>query len=195
MKIKYLVAASIVSVAAATAVPQAAYAQQITSGIEGTVTDADGMALDGATVTITDTRTGASRTQMTDDGGSFRFGSLTSGGPYTVTVTASGYEGQSVEEQYLNISGNTAYSFALTSGAAANTIVVTAARAGAQQLAVGPGWKASRRSPATFATSSASTRASALTAPTKWTASPAWVATTVRIPSPLTVSCRLTCSA
>ena len=139
MKIKYLVAASIVSVAAATAVPQAAYAQQITSGIEGTVTDADGMALDGATVTITDTRTGASRTQMTDDGGSFRFGSLTSGGPYTVTVTASGYEGQSVEEQYLNISGNTAYSFALTSGAAANTIVVTAARAGAQQLAVGPG--------------------------------------------------------
>ncbi len=139
MKIKYLVAASLVSVAAATAVPQAAYAQQITSGIQGTVTDADGMPLDGATVTVTDTRTGATRSQVTGEGGDFRFGSLTSGGPYTVTVTASGYEGQSVEEQYLNISGNTAYTFALTSGASANTIVVTAARAGAQQLAVGPG--------------------------------------------------------
>ncbi|WAT17727.1 carboxypeptidase regulatory-like domain-containing protein [Aurantiacibacter sp. MUD11] len=142
MKLRYLLAASVASVATAVAAPQAAYAQQITSGVQGTVTDVDGNALPGATVTVTDTRTNTVRTQTTDNSGAFRFGSLNSGGPYTVTVTASGFEGQSVEDQYINISGNTAYTFELTAdaGAAAdNFIIVTAARANVQQLAVGPG--------------------------------------------------------
>ncbi|AKQ41702.1 Oar-like outer membrane protein, OmpA family protein [Aurantiacibacter atlanticus] len=142
MKIRFLLAASVASIAAAAAVPQAAQAQQITSGVQGTVTDANGSSVSNATVTVTDTRTGASRTQTTDTDGSFRFNSLVSGGPYTVTVTASGFEGQSVEEQYINITGNTDYSFELTSvaaGDAENVIVVSGARVNVQQLAVGPG--------------------------------------------------------
>lgn len=142
MKLKYLLAASVVSLSAAATIATPAAAQTITSGIEGEVTDESGAAIAGATVTITDTRTGQTRTLTAGSNGSFRAGSLPPGGPYTVTATAPGYEGQSVEDQFINISGNTSYSFALTStaaGASDNVIVVTGARAGATQLAVGPG--------------------------------------------------------
>ncbi|GMN13836.1 carboxypeptidase regulatory-like domain-containing protein [Altererythrobacter sp. MTPC7] len=142
MKIKYLLAASVATIGTAVAMPAPLAAQQITSGIEGTVSGADGVPLSGATVVVTDTRTGQVSTLRTDTDGSFRAGSLVPGGPYTVTATAAGFEGQSVEDQFITISGNTSYDFELTAASAANNadvIVVTAQRAGVQQLAVGPG--------------------------------------------------------
>lgn len=142
MKIKYLLAASVVSLSAATAMVAApAAAQQITSGIEGQVTDDAGAAIPGAEATITNERTGATRTVTTGSSGTFRVSSLPPGGPYTVTVTAPGYEGQTVEEVFVNISGNTGFTFTLSSSAdaTAETIIVTGARAQVTQLAVGPG--------------------------------------------------------
>lgn len=138
MKIKYLLAASVVSLSAAATIATPAYAQQITSGVEGQVTDANGNPLTGATVTITDERTAQTRTATTSADGSFRVQSLPPGGPYTVTVTADGFEGQTVEDVFTSISGNTGFTFALTEGAA-NTIIVTGARARVTQVAVGPG--------------------------------------------------------
>ena len=140
MKLKYLLAASAVSLTASAGMIAApAAAQQITSGIEGQVTTDAGAPLAGATVTVTDTRTGQVRTLTTDADGSFRTASLVPGGPYTVTATADGYEGQSVEGQFITVSGNTDFTFELTSSATGNVIVVTGARANVQQLAVGPG--------------------------------------------------------
>ncbi|WP_427967581.1 TonB-dependent receptor [Altererythrobacter sp.] len=143
MKIKYLLAASVVSLsAAATMAPSVAQAQQITSGIEGRVLDEDGNAVSNAAVTVTDTRTGQTRTLKAGQDGNFRVGSLVPGGPYTVTATAPGFEGQTVEDQFINISGNTGFTFrlaSLESGAAENVIIVTGARVSATQLAVGPG--------------------------------------------------------
>ena len=140
MKIKYLLAASVVSLTAAAAtVATPVAAQQITSGVEGDVTDANGGPLAGATVTITDERTAQVRTAETGPNGGFRVQSLPPGGPYTVTVTADGFEGQTVENVFTNISGNTGFSFSLTESAAGNTIIVTGARAQVTQVAVGPG--------------------------------------------------------
>lgn len=142
MKLKYLLAASVVSLSAAATIATPAAAQQITSGVEGAVIDEAGAPIPGATVTITDTRTGQTRTLTAGNDGAFRVASLVPGGPYTVTVTAPGYEGQTVEDQFVTISGNTAYTFSLASTAAGandNVIVVTGARARATQLAVGPG--------------------------------------------------------
>ena len=142
MKLKYLLAASVVSLSAAATIATPAAAQTITSGVEGQVADETGAAIPGATVTVTDTRTGQTRTLTAGSDGNFRVGSLVPGGPYTVTATAPGYEGQTVENQFINLSGNTSYSFNLTStaaGASDNVIIVTGARAGAVQLAVGPG--------------------------------------------------------
>ncbi|TRD10977.1 hypothetical protein FGU71_03300 [Erythrobacter insulae] len=142
MKIKYLLAASVVSLSAAATIAAPATAQQITSGIEGQVADADGNALPGATVTITDERVGSTRTATAGANGNFRVGSLPPGGPYTVTVTAPGFEGQTVENVFTSISGNTGFDFNLTatvSGSSDNVIVVSGARAQVTQLAVGPG--------------------------------------------------------
>jgi hypothetical protein len=142
MKLKYLLAASVVSLSAAATIATPAAAQTITSGVEGQVADETGAAIPGATITVTDTRTGQTRTLTAGSDGNFRVGSLVPGGPYTVTATAPGYEGQTVENQFINLSGNTSYSFNLTStaaGASDNVIIVTGARAGAVQLAVGPG--------------------------------------------------------
>ncbi|MBY6127799.1 TonB-dependent receptor [Qipengyuania aquimaris] len=140
MKFKYLLAASAVSLSATAAMVAApAAAQQITSGIEGQVVSDSGTPIQGATVTVTDTRTGQSSVLTSGSDGTFRVGSLVPGGPYTVTAQADGFEGQTVEGQFITVSGNTSFTFELTQSAAENVIVVTGARANVQQLAVGPG--------------------------------------------------------
>lgn len=141
MHLKHFLAASVASIGVATLAAAPAAAQQITSGIEGKVEGANGAALNGATVTVRDTRTGRTQTSTTGNDGRFRTESLTAGGPYTITATAPGFEGQTVEGVFITIQGNTALSFELTeqSGAtAANTIVVSASRVNLTQLAVGP---------------------------------------------------------
>lgn len=142
MKFKYLLAASVAGITAGVALPTAVSAQQITSGVEGRVVAADGTPLPGAIVTVTDTRTNTTRTITTGPEGTFRTVNLVAGGPYLITAEATGFEGQTVAEQFLTVSGNTSFTFELTpagAGASMDTIVVTAARAGATQLAVGPG--------------------------------------------------------
>ncbi|KEO89196.1 membrane protein [Erythrobacter longus] len=139
MKLKYLLAASVVSLSAAATFATPVHAQQITSGVEGTVTDESGNALNGATIVVTDTRTNQASTLSAGSDGNFRVQSLQPGGPYTVTVTANGFEGQTVEDVFLNISGNTSFNFSLSSQNAGNTIVVTGVRAQVSQVAVGPG--------------------------------------------------------
>lgn len=139
MKIKYLLAASVVSLSAATMLAAPAAAQQITSGVEGSVNDEDGQPIAGATVTITDTRTGSERTITTGGGGNFSAQGLVAGGPYSVTAKAPGFEGQTIENQSLRASGSLRLSFGLKSSSGEAVIVVTAARVQATQLAVGPG--------------------------------------------------------
>lgn len=141
MKLKYLLAASVVSLAATTTFVAPAAAQQITSGVEGQVTDENGNAISGAVVTVTNTANNATRTTTTDSTGGFRIVALQPG-EYQITVTADGYEGQTVENVATNIGGRTAFNFALASTAAGgsdSTIVVTGARARVSQVAVGPG--------------------------------------------------------
>ncbi len=136
---KAFLAASAATVAVVGPVATPVAAQQITSGVQGQVTDAEGNALTGARVIVTDTRTGSARTLTTDSSGNFRAGQLVPGGPYTVTATAGGFEGQTVENIFINISGDTSLAFNLDTSAQEATIVVTAARANVAQLAVGPG--------------------------------------------------------
>ncbi|MAM39200.1 MAG: hypothetical protein CL949_12040 [Erythrobacter sp.] len=138
MKFKYLLAASAVSISAAAGMVAApAAAQQITSTVQGTVQDDAGAPVAGANVMVTDTRTGAMRTLTTGPNGEFAAANLVTGGPYTISANASGFEGQTVEGVTTNVSGATELTFTLTSGS--GVIVVTGSRVRVTQLAVGPG--------------------------------------------------------
>ncbi|MCR9179283.1 MAG: carboxypeptidase regulatory-like domain-containing protein [Erythrobacteraceae bacterium] len=141
MKLKYLLAASVVSLAATTTFVAPAAAQQITSGVEGQITDENGNAISGAVVVVTNTSTNGTRTTTTGADGGFRIIALQPGN-YEITVTAAGYEGQTVENVSTNIGGRTAFNFVLASteaGASDSAIIVTGARARVSQVAVGPG--------------------------------------------------------
>lgn len=134
---KLLLAATTAVVPLTTALSFPVSAQQITTGIEGSVSDDAGNPIAGATVTVTDTRTGATRTITTGGSGTFSASNLVTGGPYTVTASADGFEGQTLNGVNTSLQGNTSLTFTLTSGA--GVIVVTGARVQATQLAVGPG--------------------------------------------------------
>ncbi len=142
MKLKYLLAASIVSLAATTTIATPAFAQQIVTDVEGRVTDEAGNPIAGAIVTVTNTSTNAVRTTTADSQGNFRVSSLPPGGPYEVTANSDGFEGQTVQDVYTALGRPTSFSFSLAptaAGAADNVIIVTGARAGVAQVAVGPG--------------------------------------------------------
>jgi outer membrane receptor for ferrienterochelin and colicin len=137
MKLRYSIAASLMAISAATVVAAPAQAQQITTGIQGQVNDDGGAAIGGATVVVTDTRTGASRTLTTDASGRFTTTGLTTGGPYQISVNADSYEGQTIGDVFTTLQGNTSLTFSLASGG--GEIVVTGTRVRVTQLEVGPG--------------------------------------------------------
>src|ERR1017187_5043906 len=66
---------------------------ETTSAIVGAVTDPDGAAIPGATVTLTSSENGWKRSVKTDDGGRFSFPQLKPG-MYSVKAEARGFEAQ-----------------------------------------------------------------------------------------------------
>jgi hypothetical protein len=66
--------------------PVAGFAQETTGSVRGTVLTPNMTPSAGEQVTVTDTRTGSSRTVTTNDAGSFNIRGLTIGGPYTIRV-------------------------------------------------------------------------------------------------------------
>lgn len=137
MKLRYSIAASLMAISVATVIAAPAQAQQITTGIQGQVKDDSGAAIGGATVVLTDTRTGSARTITTGTDGRFTTTGLTTGGPYTIAVNADSFEGQTIQDVYTSLQGNTELTFALASGG--GEIVVTGSRVRVTQLEVGPG--------------------------------------------------------
>jgi len=73
----------------------AASAQQTLGGITGTVTDSSGAALPGTTVTLVGDQTKLTRTQMSNQSGSYLFADLAIGS-YTLTFTHQGFETQTI---------------------------------------------------------------------------------------------------
>ncbi|HET9335664.1 MAG TPA: TonB-dependent receptor, partial [Sphingomicrobium sp.] len=143
MKKLFLLASSALVVPTiAVMAPVPAMAQQITTSIQGQVTSESGAPIGNAVVTVTDTRTGASQQITANSEGLFSAQNLTTGGPYTITATAEGHQGQTVEQVFTSLQGATELTFSLspvTAEVAADTIVVTGTRARVTQLEVGPG--------------------------------------------------------
>ena len=118
----------------------ASNAQETTTAIRGTVMAPDGSPASGQTVTVTDTRTGSTRTVTTNDRGAFDVRSLGVGGPYTIRVQSSQYQGSMVTDVFTNLSSPA--SFSITLGVADETIeeiVTTARMVATADMAIGPG--------------------------------------------------------
>lgn len=127
------------AVAAAMAMAAPAYAQQITSNVRGTVTDADGAPVVGAEVAVTDLRTNFTTNTSTASGGSFALSGLETGGPYSVTISAPGFQSQRLENLQLSLGDTTNFAITLESAEGAEEeIVVIAARDRSTRVAIGP---------------------------------------------------------
>ena len=113
----------------------AAYAQETTSSIRGSV-DAAGAPVANATVKVVHVPSGTTTTTVTGADGSFSASGLRIGGPFTVEVTASGYPSTSVTDISLTAGQPLRLPISLESGG--QEIVVTAARSGAVEQSTGP---------------------------------------------------------
>lgn len=72
--------------------PSSTHAQVVNATLQGTVQDATGATISGATVEALNTSTGVAAHAETNANGRFVLASLAPGGPYTITVTAQGFK-------------------------------------------------------------------------------------------------------
>jgi len=126
MKIKYLLAASIVSLAATTTIATPVFAQETTSSVRGEVLDQSGNPVAGATVTVTHVPSGTKSVQTTDAAGGFNAAGLRLGGPFTIEVSADGFETASQEIGFL--AAGQAQRISVSLAEQGQTIVVTGSR-------------------------------------------------------------------
>ncbi len=115
----------------------AALAQETTSAARVSLYGPDGNPVSGQSVSITDTRTGAIRTSVTNESGFASFRGLPVGGPYTVNVSSPNYANQTVTD--INLSLGDTYDVVLQLGSAdLEEVVVTGQMIGGEQIALGP---------------------------------------------------------
>jgi hypothetical protein len=119
------------------ALPVASNAQEQTSSIRGTIVASDGSPAAGASIRVTDTRTGAGRSTSADGQGVFAAARLRIGGPYTVQITASGQAEQTITDIYVALGETYTFDVALSPDTM-DEIVVTAAVLDTVQVAIGP---------------------------------------------------------
>lgn len=103
-----------------------AQAQEVSSAISGSVVNATGNAVAGATVEIVHVPSGTRNTVTSNADGLFAISGLRIGGPFSVTIKADGYQGQTIEGIQTGAGDNFSVNAALTASDTADTIVVTA---------------------------------------------------------------------
>jgi len=94
-------AAIAMSTALATIAAPPAMAQITDAAIRGTVIDSNGDPVSGASVNIVHAPSGTADSATTSNSGTFFEGGLRVGGPYTLTITAPGFEAEQITGLYL----------------------------------------------------------------------------------------------
>ena len=119
--------------------PMTVIAQQTTGSVRGSLNTPDGEPVIGATVTITDTRSGTSRVVTSNDNGVFAARELIVGGPYTINVVADSYRETTVTDVFTKTTAASAFDITLENqGTLEEVIVVGSASVAVADLAVGP---------------------------------------------------------
>ena len=119
---KFLVLATLVFSLGASKV----LAQQVYATIHGTVTDSSGAVVPGAKVMALNTATGISTSAKTDGAGYYIFPQLGIGGPYTLDITAPGFQKFESTGLTLNLNDNRDVDANLQIGQSTQTVQVQA---------------------------------------------------------------------
>src|SRR5579872_1544941 len=101
------------------------FAQSATTSLRGTLTDAKGAVVTGATVTLNNSATGFSRTVKSDDQGVYQFMELPPA-TYVITVTSQGFATTKRENVVLQVSSPATVNFALQVQAGSEIVDVSA---------------------------------------------------------------------
>jgi len=118
-------------------IPAAGFAQVTTGAMRVSVTTPDGTPATDASVSVTDNRTGSTRTTSVTGTGSVTVTGMRIGGPYTVKASAVGYSDQTVTDVFIRL-GDT-YTVRMNLGESSmEEVIVTSAAIKTQQLALGP---------------------------------------------------------
>src|SRR5436190_8315945 len=104
--------------------PFAIFAQTSTANLSGTVTDANGAVVPGATVTVTDLATRLQRTATTNDAGQFVV-PLLPASKYSVTLQRDGFMTAEVNEMILNVNDAKSLNIRLKTGDIKETVNIT----------------------------------------------------------------------
>jgi hypothetical protein len=97
---------------------------QFGASIQGTVVDASGGAVAGATVKVTNPDTGAVKVAITNDTGFYRVSALVPG-KYTITVEAPGFKKDVTNEVFVSAEELTGHDLVLQTGAISESVTVT----------------------------------------------------------------------
>ena len=100
-------------------------AQSVRGAITGSVTDPTGALIPNATITATNQESGGKNVTQTTGAGVYRFPDLPLG-PYTVTVTAPGFQTKTNTGVLVQVNGTTALNVSLTAGAVSEVVTVDA---------------------------------------------------------------------
>ncbi|MFC2173587.1 carboxypeptidase regulatory-like domain-containing protein, partial [Acidobacteriota bacterium] len=106
-------------------VPALLYGQELTGNLKGVVTDPDGLALPGVTVTIESPQLlGGPKVAYTDENGKYRFLALAPG-IYGMTVEMDGFQIQERKQQVIHVGKATSIDFSLQLETMAEQMIVT----------------------------------------------------------------------
>src|SRR4030095_11133328 len=98
---------------------------QNTSGLTGTVTDANGAVVNGAMVKLTDTKTGKEQSTTTNEQGNYSFQKMAPGTGYTLTVTAAGFQTLVKTDLALGVGTTETHNLQMTIGEVSSTVTIT----------------------------------------------------------------------
>src|ERR1700674_3413295 len=104
--------------------PSALFSQS-TGTVNGLVTDPSAAAVAGATVTLTDTATGAARTAVTNEAGRYVFVSVLPG-VYNLTVTKTGFRVSRLSDQKVTVGTELTLNITMELGSVSQTVEVKA---------------------------------------------------------------------
>src|ERR1044071_3541389 len=103
-----------------------AQATSSTSAVTGTVTDAQGAVVTGATVTLVDTKTSQEKSTVTNDRGVYLFAQVPPGQGYKLTFAAPGLQTLELSRIALGVGTTETHNAQLTAGQVSANVVVTA---------------------------------------------------------------------